>query len=97
MLFTTKGGTKVEVLCTTLQSINVRLEPEGFVFFESQLKYTGCLTKLNGVVSKGCEPLSGGTEPGVIKTNLLKGVLVEHEKAPIVRFEPTSGTTLASV
>ena len=97
LLFTTKGGTKVEVLCTTLQTINVRLEPEGFVFFESQLKYTGCLTKLNGVLSKSCEPLSGGTEPGVIKTKLLKGALVENEKAAIVKFEPTSGTTLATI
>ena len=36
VLFTTKGGTKVEILCTTLQPINVKLKPEGFVFFESR-------------------------------------------------------------
>jgi uncharacterized spore protein YtfJ len=97
LLFTTKAGTKVEILCTTLQPINVKLEPEGFVNFESQLKFTGCLTKLNGALSKPCEPISEGKEPGVIKSKLLKGVLVEHEKASIVRFEPTTGETLANM
>ena len=55
------------------------------------------MTKLNGTLTKACEPLSEGIDPGVIKTNLLKGVLLEHEKTLIVQFEPTSGTTLANM
>ncbi len=96
-LLTTISGIKVEFLCTTLQPINVKLKPAGVIAFESQLKYTGCITKLNGTTSGPCEPVSGGTETGVIKTSLLKGQLVALESSGVVRFEPTTGETLATL
>jgi hypothetical protein len=87
---------KVEILCTGLQAINVKLKPEGAIAFGSGLKYTGCITKLNGSVTPECEPGGGGGgETGVISSKLLKGALVSHEGSNIVRFEATEGETLA--
>jgi hypothetical protein len=96
-LLTSVSGIKVEFVCTTLQPINVKLKPEGVIAFESQLKYTGCITKLNGTTSGPCEPVSESKETGVIKTSLLKGQLVPLESSGVVRFEPTIGETLATI
>lgn len=90
-------GVKTEFLCTTVQPISVKLKPEGVVGFESKLKFTGCVTKLNGSVSGLCEPRGGGSEPGVFLSNLLKGQIIEHEKAGIVRLEPSTGEEIASL
>jgi len=97
ILLTKLAGKSLEFLCTELQPINVKLKPEGVVAFEAGLKFTGCVTKVAGVVNGACEPVSGGTEPGVIISNTLKGALVAHEGSAIVRFEPVTGESFGSI
>jgi|GEM_PF-1882202 len=89
-------GKSVEFNCTTLQPISVKLKPEGAIGFEAKLKFSGCVTKINGSVSGACEPTGGGT-PGVFISTTLKGQLVEHEGAGLVRFEAATGETLATM
>jgi hypothetical protein len=61
-----------------------------------QIKFSGCIIKLNGVTSGPCKPKAGGTEEGVIKTLPLHGLVVLHElsggvKDDIILVLPVSG------
>jgi hypothetical protein len=95
LVFTTGGGTKFEYLCTVMELIGGRLKIEGGIS-EGSARFTGCVTLLNGTLSKACQPRNG-IELGVITTNQLKGKLVFHEGVGVVRVEPVSGTVLASL
>lgn len=92
MIFTTKGGTKTEILCTSAQFIGAKLEPEGKVTPGNTTKFSGCITKLNGTVSKSCEPVGGS-----FVSNPLKGLLVLHEGQGVIRFEPAEGTAFVTI
>lgn len=97
LLFTTKGGTKVELLCEGATFIGAKLETEGKVGGGNKVKFGGCTMKLNGVVSKACEPHTGA-EKGVLVSTALKGLIVlTASKEPVVLFEPVSGTTFLDV
>ena len=93
---TTIGGTKVEVLHRRA-AFRHQTRTSGALTTGSQIKFSGCLTKLNGVTSGVCEPSNEGIEPGAIASKSLKGALVEHEKGGIAHFEPTSGEALAVI
>jgi hypothetical protein len=96
-LTTKVGGTKVEVLCTGAQPIGIKLEANGSITSGSQVRFSGCLTKLNGTTSGPCEPNNGGKEPGAILSKALKGLLITHEGAGLLRLEPKEGETLATI
>jgi hypothetical protein len=96
LLFTTKGGTKVVISCEKLAAEKGLLDAEGKS--SGTLSLSGCLTKLggSGTPTIPCEP-HFGAEKGVIKSKALKGQLVLHESASLLRLEPQAGTALALV
>jgi hypothetical protein len=68
----------------------------------SKIKFSGCITKLNGTASKPCEPNNSGTEPGVIVTNPGHALIELHEKADKTKVEfvhilPDTGETFATI
>jgi hypothetical protein len=101
LLANTKGGTKIELLCTGAQFLGASLEAGGKVSSGNKTKFTGCVMKLNGSVSVPCEPHTG-SEKGTFTSNGLKGLLVLHElaggaKDTLIRFEPVEGTAFVTV
>jgi hypothetical protein len=107
LLFTTKGGTKVEILCTAIELYagvlrSIELEHDGWIGYNSKVKFSGCKTKLNGTESKHCTPKTEYTPEGTIETSELKGELALHwnffgESIPIVRFQPYTGEKLVVI
>jgi hypothetical protein len=61
------------------------------------IKFSNCITKLNGVTSNACKPKAGGTEEGVIKTLNLDGLLALHEGNDIVKVLPVTGNVFAHI
>jgi hypothetical protein len=97
LLFTTKGGTQVEVLCTSAALSNVKLKATGSLA-EFNATFSGCLTKLNGSVVASCKPKSFGTASGTIQTLKLLGLLVlASVGVPVTRITPETGTLLATI
>jgi hypothetical protein len=92
----TKSGTKVEVACTNAEFLNAKLEAEGTVSSGNVTKFTGCVTKLNGVITASCSPKTKGEEKGVVASEPLKGLIVLHEGKPLVKFTPVTGTTFVN-
>jgi hypothetical protein len=67
----------------------------------SKVKFSECITKLNGVTSAACEPFEGATK-GVITTNAGHALLVLHElaggvKDDLVSILPDVGETFATI
>jgi hypothetical protein len=78
--FLTKVGlSKVEILCTAGQLIDVLLEESGAG--HGKARGEGCITKLNGTTAGACVPHSPGAANGVIESNALKGLLQLHTPA----------------
>jgi hypothetical protein len=96
-LATKVAGIAAEFLCTGAQFIGAKLEPEGKVSSGNKTKFTGCITKLNGVVSAACVPNNNGTEKGVAVSTALKGLLILNKGEGIILFEPVSGTTFLNL
>lgn len=82
------------ISCTGAQLPNAKLEEEGKVSAGTRLKLTGCLFQMEGAGS--CTPISE-SENGVILSQPLKGLLVLHEGAGILRFEPVEKTLFAII
>ncbi len=74
LLFTTKGGTKVDILCTAVSLSNVKLKTTGSTT-EGTATFSGCLTKLNGTTTANCKPKGGGGASGTIITKNGLGLL----------------------
>jgi hypothetical protein len=89
-------GVKFELSCNSMLMIGVKLQAEGKIATGAKLKFQGCTTKLNGTISKACEPNNGGVEPGVWVTKELKGLLALRKSVPVVRFVPSSGEVLTT-
>lgn len=89
-------GQQLAVSCSAAEVMNAKLETEGTISSGSKLKFSGCTTKIGGTTSKACEPHIGA-EKGVIVSSGMKGSLVLQEKVAVTRFEPTAGTTLATL
>jgi hypothetical protein len=101
-LLTKVVGKNVEVSCTAVTAIGMNLESEGKVTEGSKVKFTGCITNVEGIAQTACKPKSGGELLGTIVTNELKGLLVLHEEAGgkkigLTRLEPKTGETFAAV
>jgi hypothetical protein len=102
LLFTTKGGTKVELLCLHAEFLNARLETEGTIGGENKTRFSECTTKLNGSLSPACEPHTGA-EKGVVTSKALRGLIKLYELKPsgvkdtVVLFEPVTGTEFMSI
>jgi hypothetical protein len=107
LLFTTKAGTKVEILCTAIELykgslLNPNLEPEGQLGPNTKVKFSGCVTKLNGTMSSSCTPKSSGMPKGTIETLGIKGELTLYLNelgltVTIIRIEPWTGENVASI
>lgn len=84
VLLTTIGAanTPIAILCSTLELMNVagtaapKLLREGGLL--GKAKFTGCLTKLNGVTSAPCKAHSKGSPEGTIVTELIKALIKLH-------------------
>jgi hypothetical protein len=87
---------KVEFTCTSLEAVEGKLIKGGTVL--GKLTFKGCITKIGGATQKACEPNAEGKNPGVIKTNKIKGTLLLHKltsgvKDKIIIAEPDTGET----
>jgi len=89
LLFTTLGGTKVEILCTQMLWPGAKLGIEGKVDLFKMI-FHGCITKLNGTISKNCEPFTGASK-GLLETLGLTGLIVLHEGVGLLRITPEDG------
>ncbi len=97
LLFTTGGGTAVEIRCTALGlSFFADLEKGGKISSSTKARFTGCSVFLNGKKSTPCEPRTGG-EKGAITTASLGGSLGLNLGEDVVTIQPTFGTTIANV
>jgi hypothetical protein len=95
------AGISVLYLCPIAETLNFRLKANGSIGSGALIDFLFCLTHLNGVISKACEPIGGG-KAGVIKTTELHGLIELHEltggvKDDVVRLLPDSGETVAII
>jgi hypothetical protein len=81
------SGVEVLFECPTISAVGVNLAAGGKTANGGKVKFSGCKTKLNGVVSESCEPTNAGTEKGVILTKAGHALLVLHELSPTVKDE----------
>jgi len=100
-------GKEVLFECSTLQAVNAKLLAGGNIgekagtVAKSQVKFSGCITKIGGVTTASCEPRNG-TEKGVILTNQGHGTIVLHElaggtKDELTQILPDTGETFATI
>ena len=101
LLFTTIGGTKVEISCSSAQ-INEggALIKEGGISL-GRILFTGCITLLNGTLSSSCKPKTTGKALGEILTEKFKGLIVLDEvfgvKEDYVKITPDEGKLFAKI
>jgi hypothetical protein len=101
LLFTTKSGTKVAILCTTMKftAVSGRLIKEGSISL-GRVLFDLCLTKLNGVTSAACKPRSWGALSGSILTEAFNGLIILDEvngvKQDYVKITPENSASLTS-
>jgi hypothetical protein len=83
LLFTTGGGTKVEILCAGAEfDEGGTLSANGSILL-GRIKFTGCIIKLNGTVSGPCKPTTA-LGSGTILSNKFDGLIVLHNGQPVV-------------
>jgi hypothetical protein len=100
VLHTKIAGINVLFECKSLAAVNMKLKASGSIGEGAKIKFSECITKLNGATSAPCVPKAGGTETGVINTNALHALMRLHELAGGVRDDiilvlPDSGETIA--
>lgn len=93
-LVTTIAGAKTEFLCTAADLTGAKLEKEGRITEGGKVKFSNCVTLLNGSLSKVCVPKGGGEAFGSILSDTGKGLIVLHENASkvketLTRISPT--------
>src|ERR1700709_32027 len=76
ILLTKVGATKIEILCTEMKLVDALLGLTGSAI--GKFHFSGCVTKLNGIVNIACKPHSPGAANGLIETNALTGLIVLH-------------------
>ena len=102
------AGVTVLFECSALEAENAKLLANGSVgkaggeVKGSKVKFSGCITKLNGATSAACEPNANGTAPGVILTNEGHALIELHElaggvKDELVRILPDTPETFAVI
>jgi hypothetical protein len=100
LLFNTKGGTKVAILCTGAEfDEGGQLSSEGSILL-GRIKFTGCVTFLNGALSKPCEPKSASgvgtilTDKGTGLITLHTLIIEEEIEKKLVKLEIKDSTVL---
>jgi hypothetical protein len=101
LLFTTKAGTKVGILCTTAKfDEGGLLQASGGVSLGRML-FTGCIVFLNGVRVEACEAHTTGKAKGEILTLKIKGLIVLDVVGGVtqdyVKFTPDEGNAFAHI
>jgi hypothetical protein len=96
------GLNEVEFLCTKGELLNAKLEPEGAVSEASKnakADFSGCITKVNKVEAKACQPKATGKVAGTIETEEFYGLLKLHPDTNegVVLITPKTGTLLAVI
>ena len=96
------GLNEVEFLCTKGELLNAKLEPEGAVSEASKnakADFSGCITKINKVEAKACQPKATGKAAGTIETEEFYGLLKLHPDTNegVVLITPKVGTLLAVI
>jgi hypothetical protein len=99
---------KVLFLCGKIEALNAKLQEEGIIGKEvvtvgglkegrgSQVKFSECVTDLNGTPNALCIPTDPVGGAGTIITNLLHALLKLHEGNDIVKVLPDSGETFVT-
>jgi|SRR6187399_2597026 len=94
---------KVKVLfeCTTTAAENLTLIGNGSIAEKAIIKFTGCITKLNGVTSAPCQPKGLGVA-GLIETEPLHGLLILFKLTSgvidhLLKILPDEGKVLALI
>jgi hypothetical protein len=88
--------------CQRVSGVNMTLKANGSIGAGAKIKFSECVTELNGSVTSACEPKAGGTESGVINTTASHGlvvlvVLTGGTKDDLVKWLPDTGETFAFV
>lgn len=102
LLFTTKSGTKVGILCTTMEfNEGGKLTSEGSISL-GRILFHGCITFLNDLPSPPCLPHSLGQPNDLILTLKLKGLIVldkleSGEVDSFVKFVPDEGKLFVKI
>jgi hypothetical protein len=102
LLFTTKAGTKVGILC-----LAAKFDEGGLLIAHGGISlgrvlFTHCLTSLNGVLSPACQAHSTGKPAFEILTEKAKGLIVLDKLASgevdeLVKLTPDEGLTFAKI
>lgn len=74
--WSTKGGTKVQFLCTSTNFDTGGVLAANGGSTAGNVAFSGCVTLLNGVISSACKPSSPGKPLGEILSLLGKGLIV---------------------
>jgi len=93
----TVNGAKVKILCNSLTTAGALFLVPFSRLTAAALLIAGCDVSINGSKSAACAPHTAGSPEGTIKTLSLKGLLVLHEGAGVIRLEPESGETIANI
>ncbi len=102
LAFTTKGGTKVGILCTTAAfDEGGKLISAGGVSL-GRILFSKCAVSLNGVLSPACKAHTLGKATGEILTLKAEGLLMldkesETVTSKLVLLKPDTGTTFAEI
>jgi hypothetical protein len=93
------AGISVLFECKKMASVSATLKANGSIGNGAKIKYSECITKLNGATSAPCTPKAGGTETGVINSQPLHALIELHElvggvKDDLIKVLPDSGTTI---
>jgi hypothetical protein len=97
ILHTKIAGALVEYLCTSAKLTGANLELEGKLTNGGKVKFTGCVTILNGSLSPACVPKSAGLGNGEIESLAGKGLMELHEGKPVTKIEPSTGENFAVI
>jgi hypothetical protein len=100
--FTTKAGTKVAILCTSMKFDEGGLLQANGGISLGRLLFRGCFTSLNGVAAGGCQTHSTGKPKGEILTEKAKGLIVldkleSGEVDDFIKIVPDEGLVFAKV
>ncbi len=91
-LWTTKNGVAITHLCLTAAVIGMKMLPSGSTT-EGKLRFTGCVTLLNGTLSPACYPRGHLGEKGVFETNKITATAV----AGGIKYQPVEGENFAAL
>jgi hypothetical protein len=102
ILLVTLGLNKVEFLCTAGELLNTKLELAGAVSEASKnarADFSGCITRINGITVKACEPKAIGKAAGTIVTEELYALLQLHPATGegVIVITPKVGNVFADI